>query len=200
MNSTQRRWPALPAYVALPVGALALLSLGATAAALHGRVSGGGVALACGALVCALAAVSEAKSALPLGLVAWMTAVAFAQAPYGQLQPATSQAGGAAAIIVGAVAIGVAVTEIAQRGTGSRRTLRPVTGLAAFAAAVDRRRQALGLLLALVVLPVLTVTSTALRAQLSLTDDILIYLLAVVGVSLVGGFWPAVVAAIAACL
>src|SRR4051812_31782653 len=151
MSDMPVRWPALPAYVALPAGALALLCVGASAAALHGRMSGVAVAVVCGVLVCVLASVSEAKSVLPLGLVGWMTASAFAGAPYGQLRPATAQAALAAVLLIGASAVGVAVTQIAQRRTGSRRTLRPVTGLAAFAAAVDRRRQALGLLLALVV-------------------------------------------------
>src|SRR4051794_11530474 len=205
VSDTRARWPAVPAYVALPAGTLALLCVGACAAALHGRMSGAAVAITCAVLVCGLASVSEAKSALPLALVGWMTATAFARAPYGQLQPATRQAASAAVAVTIAVALGATVMQIAQcrsssRRTRSRRTLRPVTGLVAFATAVDRRRQALGLLLALVVLPLLTVTLTALRAQLSLTDNLLIYLLAVVGVALVGGFWPAVVAAIGACM
>src|SRR3954453_8771029 len=200
VSDTRARWPAVPAYVALPAGTLALLCVGACAAALHGRMSGAAVAITCGVLVCGLASVSEAKSALPLALVGWMTATAFARAPYGQLRPATSQAALASALLIAAIAVSVAVTQIAHRRTRSRRTLRPVTGLVAFATAVDRRRQALGLLLALVVLPLLTVTLTGLRAQLSLTDNLLIYLLAVVGVALVGGFWPAVIAAIGACM
>lgn len=200
MSTMTSKWPQLPAYVALPAGALALLCVGAVAAALHGGMSGAAVAAVCGVLVCVLAAVSETKSALPLGLVAWMTATAFGRAPYGQLQPARRQAAVAAVAVVAAVALGAAVMRIATRGARRRRTLGPVNGLAAFAAAVDRRRQALGLLLAVVVLPVLTVTLTALRAQLSLTDDLLIYLLAVVGVSLVGGFWPAVAAGVGASM
>src|SRR3954452_11363709 len=205
MSNRTARWPALPAYVALPTGALTLLCVGACAAALHGRMSGEAVAVTCGALVCGLASVSEANAALPLGVVAWMTASAFGRPPYGQLQPAGHQAASAAVAVTTAVALGATVMQIAQcrsssRRTRSRRTLRPVTGLVAFATAVDRRRQALGLLLALVVLPLLTVTLTGLRAQLSLTDNLLIYLLAVVGVSLVGVFWPAVIAAIGACM
>ena len=200
ISETTTRWPALPAYVALPVGAMALLCVGAAAAALHGRMSGAAVAVTCGALVCGLTAISEAKAALALGVVAWMTASAFARSPYGQLRPATSQAALAALLTAGGIAVGITVMHIAQRRTGPRRTLGGVFGLAAFAAAVDRRRQALGLLLALVVLPLLTVVLTALRAQLSLTDNLLIYLLTVVGVALVGGFWPAVVAAIGASM
>src|SRR3954468_3592966 len=92
MSNKRARWPAVPAYVALPAGALALLCVGACAAALHGRMSGAAVASTCGVLVRARSSVSEAKSALPLALIGWMTATAFARAPYGQLRPATSHA------------------------------------------------------------------------------------------------------------
>ena len=40
----------------------------------------------------------------------------------------------------------------------------------------------------------------ALQPHLNLSDDLLIYLVAVVAVTVVGGFWPAVVAAVGACL
>ena len=200
MNEMARRWPAVPAYVALPVGALVLLCVGATAAALDGRMSGTAVAVSCGVVVLVAASCSEAKAALPLAVVAWMTASAFARAPYGQLQPATRQAALAAGATLAGAAAGALLGLPGRWSTHQRRTLEPVTGLAAFAAAVDRRRQALGLALALVVLPLLTVLLTSLRAQLSLTDNLLIYLLAVVGVALVGGFWPAVVAAIGASM
>ena len=49
-------------------------------------------------------------------------------------------------------------------------------------------------------LPALTALLVALRAHLNLSDDLLIYLVAVVAVTVVGGFWPAVFAAVAACL
>jgi two-component system, OmpR family, sensor histidine kinase KdpD len=48
-------------------------------------------------------------------------------------------------------------------------------------------------------LPLLTVALVAAR-QLSLADDLLIYLVAVVAVAVVGGFWPAVLAAVTASL
>jgi two-component system, OmpR family, sensor histidine kinase KdpD len=48
-------------------------------------------------------------------------------------------------------------------------------------------------------LPALTVALVAAR-QLSLADDLLIYLVAVVAVAVVGGFWPAVLAAVTASL
>ena len=200
MGAGQGRWSAMPAYAALPAGALALLCVGATAASLHGRMSGEAVALICGAIVFVATAGSATETALPLAVVAWMTASAFAHAPYGQLHPGARQAAVAAACSTTGAVTGALVALSRRSPASPRSTLEHVHGLAAFAAAVDRRRQALGLLNAVVVLPALTIALTALRAQLSLTDNLLIYLLAVVGVALVGGFWPAVAAAIGASM
>ena len=49
-------------------------------------------------------------------------------------------------------------------------------------------------------LPLLTALLVAVRQDLNLSDDLLIYLVAVVCVTVVGGFWPAVFASVAACL
>jgi two-component system sensor histidine kinase KdpD len=49
-------------------------------------------------------------------------------------------------------------------------------------------------------LPVLTLCLAAVRPHLAFADDLLLYLAAVIGVTLVGGFVPAVVAAIASSL
>jgi two-component system, OmpR family, sensor histidine kinase KdpD len=49
-------------------------------------------------------------------------------------------------------------------------------------------------------LPVLTLCLAAVRSHLAFADDLLLYLAAVVGVTLVGGFLPSVVAAIASSL
>jgi len=68
------------------------------------------------------------------------------------------------------------------------------------AASLSRRRRASALLLALVALPALTVVMDALRDQLSLPSELLIYLLAVIAVAAVGGFVPAIVTAVAAFL
>ena len=65
---------------------------------------------------------------------------------------------------------------------------------------ISRRRQLAGALLAVAGLPLLTALLAALRPDLNLSDDLLIYLVAVVCVTVVGGFWPAVFAAVAACL
>ncbi len=66
---------------------------------------------------------------------------------------------------------------------------------------IDRRRQVTGVLLVLL-LPVLTAVLLPARHAhtLSLSDDLLIFLVCVVGVAVVGGFWPAVLAAVTASL
>jgi len=66
--------------------------------------------------------------------------------------------------------------------------------------AVGARRALLGVLLAVVGLPVLTALLVLARPDLSLTDDLLIYLVAVVALAVIGGFWPAVLAAASASL
>jgi two-component system, OmpR family, sensor histidine kinase KdpD len=66
--------------------------------------------------------------------------------------------------------------------------------------AVGARRALLGILIAAAGLPLLTAALVAGRPHLSLTDDLLIYLVAVVGLALIGGFWPAVLAAASASL
>jgi two-component system, OmpR family, sensor histidine kinase KdpD len=60
------------------------------------------------------------------------------------------------------------------------------------------RRVATGSAVAVVVLPVLTAVLLPLRADLSISTILLIYLLAVVAVSLVGGAWPGLAASIVA--
>jgi two-component system sensor histidine kinase KdpD len=57
-----------------------------------------------------------------------------------------------------------------------------------------------GVVLALVALPLLTVLLSVLQGALNLTSDVLAFLLAVVGVALVGGMWPALGAAVLATL
>jgi two-component system, OmpR family, sensor histidine kinase KdpD len=63
---------------------------------------------------------------------------------------------------------------------------------------VSRARRLAGLAAALLGLPVLT--ALLYGWDLSLTGDILLFLVAVVGVALVGGLWPALVAAVAGSL
>ncbi|HZE31445.1 MAG TPA: ATP-binding protein, partial [Actinoallomurus sp.] len=68
------------------------------------------------------------------------------------------------------------------------------------AGGVTRRRQAAGFTLAALGLPLLTLLLANLRGQLSLTSDILLFLVGVVGVALAGGLYPALFAAVAGSL
>ena len=65
---------------------------------------------------------------------------------------------------------------------------------------ISRRRQGTALLVAAALIPLLTLIMAALRSQLSLPSELLIYLLSVMAVAAVGGFVPAVIAAVAAFL
>jgi two-component system, OmpR family, sensor histidine kinase KdpD len=68
-----------------------------------------------------------------------------------------------------------------------------------FPAGIRGRRQVAGVLL-VAGLPLITVGLAALRPDLHLADDLLIYLVAVVAIAVVGGFWPALLAAVTASL
>ncbi len=68
------------------------------------------------------------------------------------------------------------------------------------AGAIDIRRRLAGVVLAVALLPLITVVLAAWRPHLNLADDLLIYLVAVVTITVLGGFWPAVLAAVAASL
>ena len=71
---------------------------------------------------------------------------------------------------------------------------------AAPGAAIGVRRRLAGVLLAAVLLPLLTVVLATARSHLNLADFVLVYLVAVVAITVIGGFWPAVLAAVAASL
>lgn len=71
---------------------------------------------------------------------------------------------------------------------------------AGLAGAIDLRRKLSGVVLALAAVPLLTVALVAARPHLDLADDLLIYLVAVVATAVVGGFWPAVLTAVASSL
>jgi two-component system sensor histidine kinase KdpD len=72
--------------------------------------------------------------------------------------------------------------------------------LARAAYAVGARRALTGVLAAAAGLPLLTLLLALARQHLSLTDDLLIYLVAVVALAVIGGFWPAVLGAASASL
>jgi two-component system sensor histidine kinase KdpD len=181
----------------LPVGFAALLAIGTVAAALGGRFGATGVLIACAVVVGALAAVAEPTAAIPLGVIGWLTAVGFSRPPYAELRM-TGGVAGRAAITLAVVAVGAAVVGAAFRWRAAGVTLESVdrhehSGL-------SPRRQVAGAVLAVAGLPSLTALLNALQPHLNLSDDLLIYLVAVVAVTVVGGFWPAVVAAVGACL
>jgi len=62
------------------------------------------------------------------------------------------------------------------------------------------RRQLMGYLLAVVLAPLLTLALVALRGQLNLTSDVLMFLVATIVVALVGGIVPALLAAVVGSL
>ena len=68
------------------------------------------------------------------------------------------------------------------------------------ASAIDLRRRLAGLVLGAVLLPLITAVLAAWRPHLNLADDLLFFLVVVVTITVVGGFWPAVLAAVTASL
>jgi two-component system sensor histidine kinase KdpD len=81
-----------------------------------------------------------------------------------------------------------------EEAAAGRVTLPVLTG------GLTARRRVLGLFVAVVLLPVLTVVCTALRGHLLFAGDISLYLLVVIVTALVGGFYPALLAAVAGSL
>jgi two-component system sensor histidine kinase KdpD len=65
---------------------------------------------------------------------------------------------------------------------------------------INRRRQTAGFVLAVALAPLLTLALSIDRSGINLTSDVLLFLVAVIVVALVGGFLPAVFAAIAGSL
>ncbi len=86
------------------------------------------------------------------------------------------------------------------QGGRAALTAVPGDGPAAQGGAIDARRRLAGVVLAAVLLPPMTVVLAASRPHLNLADDLLVYLVAVVTITVLGGFWPAVLAAVAASL
>jgi two-component system sensor histidine kinase KdpD len=65
---------------------------------------------------------------------------------------------------------------------------------------LDRQRQLAGYALAVALPPLLTLALANVRGSINLTSDVLIFLAGVIGVALVGGFIPALIAAVAGSL
>src|SRR5215813_3842697 len=228
MTSSRQRGLAAP--FALVTGFGALFALGTVAAGLHGRFSPTAILIAVAAVVTALSFVAEPLAAIPLGFVGWLTAVGFSHPPYGQLRLTGPFAGRSAVVLaacaLAAGGLGLLLRRSADRpilegvgsdtgqlgagavpgrsragrGAGGGPALERDSVLAKAAYAVGARRALTGVLVAAVGLPLLTLLLALARHHLSLTDDLLIYLVAVVALAVIGGFWPAVLGAASASL
>jgi two-component system sensor histidine kinase KdpD len=208
----------LAAHFALPAGFTALLVTGALAAGLGGRLPATGVLIIAGALVLFICAVSEPLVAPVLGVIGWLTVAGFSHPPYAQLRMTGPVAVRAAVVMAGCVLAGAGtglmvrwlvssfrlgiVRVHGERPAGGEAGWTGLTGLAAgtVRAGLRGRRQLAGILLVAAGLPLLTALLVGLRPHLDLANDLLLYLVAVVAVAIVGGFWPAVLAAITASL
>ncbi len=189
--------PGLPAPYALPAGFAALFAVGTVAAALNGRLSATGVLLCSAVVVTAVSVLATPAAAVPLGVIGWLTVIGFSRPPYADLRP-TGATAALAAITMAACALCGALAGVLFRYWTARVTLESVDRQKE--SGINARRQLAGAALAAAGLPLLTVVLAALRPHLNLSDDLLIYLVAVVAVTVVGGFWPAVFAAVAASL
>ncbi|HEY3881096.1 MAG TPA: DUF4118 domain-containing protein [Trebonia sp.] len=199
-HDPSRRTPwrvGIPAPYALPAGFAGLLAVGTLAAGLGGRLGATGVLIACAVVVGAIAAAADPVAAVPLGVIGWLTVAGFSRPPYADLR-LTGAAAERAAVWLAVAALAGAAAGAAFRWGAAGVTIESVerreqSGLSA-------RRQVAGAVLAVAGLPSLTALLNALQPHLNLSDDLLIYLVAVVAVTVVGGFWPAVLAAVGACL
>jgi len=203
----------IPAVYALPAGFGAFLAVGTVAAGLGGRMPGIAVLIACAIITGVLAASSEPLAAVPLAALGWLTVAGFSRPPYSQLR-LTGSLAETAAITMGITAISGACLGAGMRWQLRRFTLVDMGFRAAslraagsgeasdpyLAGGIGLRRLLAALLLGAAGLPVITGVLAAARPHLDLADDLLIYLVAVVVITVVGGFWPAVAAAIAASL
>jgi len=188
-----------PAPYALPVAFAALFAIGTVAAGLHGRLPATGVLIATAVVIGLTSAASEILACVPLAIVGWLTVIGFSRPPYAQLRP-TGALAEQAAIVIGATAAGAAILGLGFRHWSARFTLEAVEDEGSGPSGISLRRRLAGTALAGAGLPALTAVLAAQRPHFNLSDDLLLYLVAVVAITIVGGFWPAVVAAVAACL
>jgi two-component system sensor histidine kinase KdpD len=212
------------AAFALPAGFTALLVIGATAAGLHGHLGPGWILALAGLVTAGVAALAEPRAVVPMAVIAWLTVTGFSRPPYAQLQTTAHHALVVALVLAACGAVPAAVTASGRRAARrrwvfERSTLVGVSDgddpalsgteggdvwaprrVRELATAIGRRRQAAGLALAVIGLPLATSLLVSVRVHLALVDDLLLYLVAVVGITLIGGFWPAVLAAVGASL
>ena len=221
-GTAPRRRHGLSAPLALPAGFAALLVIGAVAAGSDGGLSAGWVLVCVAVIVAAASMVAEPAVAPVLGVIGWLTVIGFSHPPYAELQP-TSRLAGLAALVISGCTVGGILTGVVVRRLAASVTLwivevpgqldgSPDSGQAGSSAGPPVRSRRLAYLTggigvrrvllagALLAggLPLLTLALSGLR--LDLGDDLLFYLAAVVAVAVVGGFWPAVLAAITASL
>jgi two-component system sensor histidine kinase KdpD len=224
-STSRRRRRGLAAPLALPAGFGALLVVGATAAASHGALSAGWVLLLVAAIVAAGSTAAEPAVAPVLGGIGWLTVAGFSRPPYAEVQVGAPGMARAALVLAactaGGVAAGVIVRHLASSFTlwivdisasqpagdralddklATRRTARRQRRIADLSGGIGVRRILAGVSLAVGGLPLLTLALSTRGLRLDLGDDLLIYLVAVVAVAVVGGFWPAVLAAVTASL
>jgi two-component system sensor histidine kinase KdpD len=215
----------IPAPYALPVAFGALFLVGTLAAALNGRLPGLGVLVATAVITGATAFLAEPLAALPLAVIGWLTVIGFSRPPYADLRPTGSLSADAAttlaATVAGGAAAGMVFRWLARSFTlegvdvpGDQTVPAapaappgpPAGRLAdwrrrtAWTGAINTRRRLAGVALTLIGLPLLTVLLVSGRNHLNFADDLLLFLLAMVTITVIGGFWPAVLAAVTACL
>ena len=223
MTTTGYLHRGVAAPYALPVTFAAYLAVGTAAAALDGHFTAAGVLIACAVVAGLMAFITEPLAAALIAGIGWLTVVGFSRPPYAQLR-LTGSVARDAAIALGITVLAGATAGWLFRWYAKRLTLvsmgrksRPASGAtlavapatqpddivitpADPAGAISLRRRLAGGLLGLISLPLLTVLLAAGRQHLNLADEVLAYLVAVVAITVIGGFWPAVLAAIAASL
>ncbi len=208
----------VPAPYALPVAFGALFLVGTLAAALNGRLPGLGVLVATAVITGGTAFLAEPLAALPLGVIGWLTVIGFSRPPYADLRPTGSLSADAAITLAATVAGGAAAGMVFRRLARSftledvdvpADQIPPAASVgrlagwrqrAAWTGAINTRRRLAGVALTLIGLPLLTVLLVTTQDHLNFADDLLLFLLAVVTITVIGGFWPAVLAAVTACL
>jgi hypothetical protein len=215
MNTQRFGQRPVPAPYALPAGFAMFLTVGTVAAALGGRLSAAGVLVACAVVTAGLSFASQPIAAVLLAGIGWLTTTGFSRPPYAQLRPTGLAAGRAAIVLAGCALAGAGLglvfrwylrrlTLVSMGTYPGMRTSRSRARLGAALPAdeppggISRRRRLAGAVVGAVTLPALTVAMTAWRPHLNLADVVLVYLVAVVTITVLGGFWPAVLAAVAA--
>ena len=213
MRDLWRRGEDVPAGFVLAAGGSALLGIGALAAGSDGAVGGVAVLCLCAAVTVVGGSISERWSAASLGAIGWLTTTGFSAPPYAQLRLGGHVAGRAAIVLAASVAVASVIGEMRRVPPPPRFTLKgvdtsprpepvapPTASVRQLLGAVEPRRRAAGLLLSATTLPLVTIALVDVRTHLTVADALLVYLAAVVAVTLIGGFLPAVASAAAASL